>query len=135
MDRLDSHRLRPDRGVVLGAHRQQPGGPISFAQHPHRHRQRQPGRPLVGAADAETAARLPAELRDMLREAAEEGGKGEGEEKEEEKRGEAVAYYVVEDGHVRLGLNAEFERRLMGTRQACDFVGKHAMLPIYLWGW
>lgn len=47
----------------------------------------------------------------------------------------AAAYYVVEDGHVRLGANAAFEARLMGVEQACDFLAKQAMLPIYFWGW
>ncbi len=88
---------------------------------------RVPGRALVAPADAEAAGRLPTALRDLLQEDGKDGD-GEGE-------GNAVAFYEVEDGHIRLGVNAEFERRLMGAVQACAFVEKHAMLPDFLWGW
>jgi len=81
----------------------------------------------VAPADAEAAGRLPTALRDLLQEDGKDGD-GEGE-------GNAVAFYEVEDGHIRLGVNAEFERRLMGAVQGCAFVEKHAMLPDFLWGW
>lgn len=46
-----------------------------------------------------------------------------------------MGYYVLEDGHVRLGVNAAFEARLMGATQACDFLAKQSMLPVFFWGW
>ena len=64
-----------------------------------------------------TTARLPPALREMAA------------------GGDAAAYYVLEDGHVQLGVNAEFEARLMGAPEACDFLGKQAVLPVFFWGW
>lgn len=48
---------------------------------------------------------------------------------------DAAAYYVLEDGHVQLGVNAEFEARLMSAPEACAFLGKQAVLPVFFWGW
>ena len=46
----------------------------------------------------------------------------------------AVAYYIMESGQVQLAYNPLFTACFMTQTEACEALGYHKMLPIFLWG-
>ncbi|TFJ87922.1 hypothetical protein NSK_001268 [Nannochloropsis salina CCMP1776] len=95
---------------------------IVVQQRPPNCRDMPPGTPLYGPMSVVSDDSDPSDL-------LHEGFRGF-----ESGEGKAVAYYVMEGGHVRLSVNPLFESMLMSMTDALSLLEHHRMLPIFLWG-